>query len=272
MGDALMSKFGVPGPELVGTYREAQDRGVRHFGIHGMMCANELDLHRAVRAASVVFQHAAEVSRASGIAFEYINIGGGLGIPYKPDDEPVDFSLYGQAIREARDHYFPSCKPRLLMECGRSITGPHGVLVSRVVSRCRKGREVVGVDASMSSLMRPGIYGAYHHISLPLASQRTEVECDVVGSLCENFDKFGSSRLLPDPQEGDLLMVHDTGAHGHAMGFTYNGRLRPAELLLTERNEVHLIRRAETFDDYVATIQWPLAMSSRNNDRAAKRF
>jgi diaminopimelate decarboxylase/decarboxylase len=147
--------------------------------------------------------------------------------------------------------------PRILMECGRYVTGPHGVLVTRVINRCRKGHEVVGLDASMPALMRPGFYGSYHHLSLPFADGRSVSPFDVVGSLCENMDKFAIDRHLPDPQEGDIALIHDTGAHGHAMGFTYNGRLRPAELLLMENGELVEIRRAEDFDDYIATACFP---------------
>jgi len=143
------------------------------------------------------------------------------------------------------------------------------VLVTRVVNRARKGRDIVGLDASMSSLMRPGFYrGAYHHVSLPVASDRPRGRFDVVGSLCENIDKFAIDRLLLEPREGDIALIHDTGAHGHAMGFTYNGRLRPAELLLTAAGDVVEIRRAETFDDYVATVRWqPVSVLTRHTSQ-----
>lgn len=221
-----------------------------------MICANELDLDRAVRAASDVVELGAWLAAEVGVELEYVNIGGGLGIPYQPGERAIDFPAYAAAVLASRRRAFGRRRPRIVSEFGRYVTGPHGVLVTRVINRCRKGQDVVGVDASMAALMRPGYYGAYHHISLPFATGRRETLVDVVGSLCENNDKFGIDRMLPDPVEGDIALVHDTGAHGHAMGFTYNGRLRPAELMLTTAGEVVEIRRAETFDDYLATARW----------------
>jgi diaminopimelate decarboxylase/decarboxylase len=256
MGDAAHTKFGVPAEELAGVYREARRRGAVRFGIHGMICANELDIERASRAAADVIELGARVAADAGIELEYVNIGGGLGIPYRPEDKPLDFAAYADAVIGARDRAFGDSTPRILMECGRYVTGPHGVLVTRVINRMRKAREMAGVDASMSALMRPGFYGAYHHVSLPFAEGRPDAEVDVVGALCENMDKFAVGRTMPDPAVGDIALIHDTGAHGHAMGFTYNGRLRPAELLLTESGDVVEIRRAETFEDWTATARW----------------
>lgn len=264
MGGAGQSKFGVPRGQLVAAYRQAQVRGAARFGIHGMTCANELDAGTAIRAARDLVAAAAEVAEALGIAFDYVNFGGGLGIPYRPGEASFDFSAYAAAIRTMLSETFPGNRPRVLMECGRYVTGPHGVLVARVVNRMAKERRIVGLDASMSALMRPGFYrGAYHHITLPFVAPggREPVTVDVVGSLCENIDRFAVDRSLPDPRVGDLVYIHDTGAHGHAMGFTYNGRLRPAELLLTEAGEVLEIRRAETFADYTGTLRWdPVAV------------
>lgn len=256
MGSASASKFGVPREALADAYREARRRGATRFGIHGMTCANELDAARALRAAEDLVETARGIESETGIAFEYVNIGGGLGIPYRPGERPFDLGAFAAGVRAALERAFGARRPRILTEYGRYVTGPHGVLVTRVVTRSRKGCEIVGVGASMSSLMRPGFYGAYHHVSLPFAEERPIVDVDVVGSLCENMDKFAIARAVPDPREGDLLLVHDTGAHGHAMGFTYNGRLRPGELLLAEDGSIVEIRRAETFDDYVATVRW----------------
>ena len=256
MGDAVHSKFGVPVDEIVDAYRDARRRGATSFGIHGMSCANELDTGRAIRAAVDLLELGGRVSAEAGADLVYVNVGGGLGVPCQPTDEPFDFRAYAAAIVAARALVFGAGGPRILMECGRFVTGPHGVLVTRVINRCSKGREVIGLDASMSALMRPAIYGAYHHISLPFAGGRRLATFDVVGSLCENMDKFAVDRLLPEPREGDVVLIHDTGAHGHSMGFTYNGRLRPAEFLLTTADEVVRIRRPETFDDYVGTVCW----------------
>jgi diaminopimelate decarboxylase len=255
MGDPLNSKFGVPADDLAACYAEARRLGARRFGIHGMTCANELDTSRAIRAAEDSFDVAQKSAELAGIEFEYINVGGGLGIPYRPGDQEFDFERFAAAIMSNLERRYGRNPPSVLMECGRYVTGPHGVLVARVVNRCIKTKEIAGLDASMSALMRPGFYrNAYHHVTLPFAQGRREVTVDVVGSLCENIDKFAVDRPLPDPAEGDIVLIHDTGAHGHAMGFTYNGRLRPAELLLTAEDDVVEIRRAETFDDYVATV------------------
>jgi diaminopimelate decarboxylase len=199
------------------------------------------------------------VTKELGIQFEFINIGGGIGIPYRPEDTAFDIEGLATTATalfkkfEASEGY----QPRLLMECGRYITGPYGVLVTQVLNVMSKYRDYVGVDACMSSLMRPGMYDAYHHITaVGLDGQPKRGVAglvDVVGSLCENNDKFAQQRPLPAVQDGDLLMIHDTGAHGLAMGFQYNGRLRPKELLLRRDGSVELIRRAETIEDYLRT-------------------
>src|SRR6266496_4210526 len=256
MGDQAHSKFGVPHHEAQQAYREAWDRGARRFGIHSMTIANELDADRMAQAAVQLVELAARISDQLGVPFEYINFGGGPGIPSRPGEAGFRFDRYACAIRDAVDKFFGVARqPAILLECGRCVTGPHGVLVTTVVSKSIKGRIIVGVDASMSALMRPAMYPtAYHHITSPLAVGRMQVEADVVGPLCENNDKFGVSRTLPDPRLGDILLIHDCGAHGHSMGFNYNGRLRPAELMLTHRGDVVEIRRRETFEDYVATV------------------
>ncbi|MFC7383668.1 diaminopimelate decarboxylase [Sphaerisporangium rhizosphaerae] len=256
MGDAAHSKFGVPAGELAAAYADAAARGARRFGIHGMTCANELDTGRAAQAAADVIRLGARVAEEAGIELEYVNVGGGLGIPYRPDDRPIDITAYAEEIIAAREKFFGVDGPRVITEIGRYVTGPHGVLVTRVINRCRKGHQIAGVDASMSSLMRPAMYGAYHHLSLPYAEGRPVGRFDVVGALCENMDKFAVDRELPEPRDGDIALIHDTGAHGHAMGFTYNGRLRPAELMLTDAGDVVEIRRAETYEDYMATVRW----------------
>jgi diaminopimelate decarboxylase len=193
------------------------------------------------------------------IKFEFINIGGGLGIPYRPEDEPLHLKQMAMAIQRSYEYFIRlhQYEPNLYMESGRYMTGPHGVMVTRVINQKDIYRRYIGVDASMSALMRPGLYGAYHHIEvLGKESSENDVVVDVVGSLCENNDKFATQRSLPPVKEGDLLIIHDTGAHGHAMGFNYNGRLRPQELLLRKDGTVELIRRAETIEDYFSTLNF----------------
>jgi diaminopimelate decarboxylase len=186
-----------------------------------------------------------------------MNMGGGLGIPYRPGDEPLNLSALAAEVTELFDRFRTrhGYAPRLYMESGRYMTGPHGALVVTAINRKDIYRTYIGVDACMSALMRPGMYGAYHHITVPKKlSQNPAGPVDVVGSLCENNDKFAVQRELPPIADGDLLVIHDTGAHGHAMGFNYNGKLRPQELLLRCDGSVELIRRAETLQDHFATL------------------
>jgi len=208
----------------------------------------------------------AEVGAALNIEFDFINIGGGLGIPYRPDEKVFDVEQLGRETHLllqafAAEHGY---QPKVYMESGRYITGPHGVLVTQAMNRKEIYRTYIGVDACMSALMRPGMYNAYHHIDvLDKASGPADQVVDVVGSLCENNDKFAIQRALPPIVDGDLLIIHDTGAHGHAMGFNYNGKLRPQELLLKTDGSVERIRRAETLVDYFATLRFaPKAWSS----------
>lgn len=251
------AKFGVSRAQIAEAYRAAQARGARRFGLHTMIVSNELNAGSLIQTAQMLLALAESISRDLGITFEFINLGGGLGIPYRPDDTPLDLPALAAAITDAfhrfadRNGYLP----RLFLESGRYITGPHGVLVTRVINHKHTYRRYIGVDASMSALMRPGMYGAYHHITV-LDKPDGGSPADVVGSLCENNDKFAVQRRLPQTEEGDLLIIHDTGAHGHSMGFNYNGRLRPQELLLRADGRVERIRRAETLDDYFATLRF----------------
>ena len=194
-----------------------------------------------------------------GIRFDFINMGGGLGIPYRPEDQPFDLeSMATETVALLKDfQLIEGYAPKLYMESGRYMTGPHGALVVKAINRKEIYRTYIGVDTTMSALMRPAIYGAYHHIDVVGKTDTEENETvDVVGSLCENNDKFAIQRSLPPIGEGDLLVIQDTGAHGHAMGFNYNGKLRPKELLFCDNGEVKLIRRAETDDDYFATLHF----------------
>jgi diaminopimelate decarboxylase len=254
------AKFGVTREQLFAGYAAARDMGVRRFGLHAMVVSNELDPGSVTATARLLFTLAAELSGRLGISFELVNLGGGIGIPYRPEQAPVDLGAVGAGVRAAYEATFGGAglgRPRLAMECGRVITGPHGYLVAAVRHLKRSYKQYAGLDATMANLMRPGMYGAYHHISvLGKEGEPATERYDVTGSLCENNDKFAIDRPLPPLEPGDLVAIHDAGAHGHAMGFNYNGKLRCAELLLEAGGGARLIRRAETVEDYFATIIW----------------
>lgn len=230
------------------------------FGLHTMVASNELNPQYFVDTAEILFDLVVELSRGLGITFEFVNIGGGIGIPYCPGQQAVDIERVGEGVRQAYEtRLLGQGHPPLnvYMECGRVVTGPYGFLVSRVRHIKKTYKTYAGLDACMTDLMRPALYGAYHHISVPgKADKPCDTLYDVTGSLCENNDKFAIDRRLPELAPGDLVVIHDTGAHGHAMGFQYNGKLRSAELLLREDGSVVQIRRAETPDDYFATLDF----------------
>jgi len=259
IGNPAEAKYGISHEQVIDAYRAARSRGAERFGIHTMLASNELKYEYMVQTVEMLMELAEWVFKESGIIFEFMNIGGGLGIPYKPEDKALDLEKMGQEITERFNDFEKrnGYMPRLYMESGRYMTGPHGVLAVTAINQKNIYRKYIGVDACMSSLMRPGIYGAYHHISvLGKESAENEMIADVVGSLCENNDKFAVQRQLPRIADRDILVIHDTGAHGHAMGFNYNGRLRPKELLLRSDGNVELIRRAETVSDYFATLNF----------------
>ncbi|MDE3275996.1 MAG: diaminopimelate decarboxylase [Verrucomicrobiota bacterium] len=262
IGKPEEAKYGFTKPQLFDCYRTMKAAGVERFGLHTMVASNELDPQYIIDTATLLFDLVAEISEAVGITFEFVNIGGGIGIPYRPDQKGMDLELVGRGIEEACRERLTSKghqEPRLYMECGRCITGPYGWLVSRVRHVKKTYKTYVGLDACMANLMRPALYGAYHHITLMAddAADRPVIKCDVTGSLCENNDKFAIDRELPEMRPGDLVAIHDAGAHGHAMGFQYNAKLRSAELLLGEDGSVREIRRAETLADYFATLDFP---------------
>ncbi len=260
IGHPEEAKYGFTREQLFAGYRQARAKGVTRFGLHTMVASNELDPQYFVETAAMLFDLVVELSRELGLRFEFVNIGGGIGIPYRPEQEAVSYEWVAAGIRAAYQERIVGngLHPlKLYMECGRVITGPYGYLVSRVRHLKHIYKDYVGLDACMANLMRPGMYGAYHHITVLGKEDRPrDRKYDVTGSLCENNDKFAIDRLLPEVEPGDLLVIHDTGAHGHAMGFNYNGKLRSAELLLRENGEVVEIRRAETPDDYFATLDF----------------
>ncbi|MDR1728538.1 MAG: diaminopimelate decarboxylase [Acidobacteriota bacterium] len=260
IGNPEEAKYGFTHEQVFEGYARLRDLGVKRFGLHSFIISNDIDRSHYLETAKMLFQLAAEVKEATGVRIEFVNLSGGLGIPYRPDQEAVDVEALG---REIRDAYESLVRPaglhpmKIFSECGRYITGPYGYLVSTVLHKKDIYRQYVGLDASMADLMRPAIYGAYHHITVlgKEDAPKTRVY-DVTGSLCENNDKFAVARELPEIAVGDVVAIHDAGAHGHAMGFNYNGKLRSAELLLEEDGSVRLIRRAETLDDYFATAVW----------------
>ena len=259
IGHPEEAKYGVAHEQVVEAYGRARERGAKRFGLHTMVASNELDYSYMVETARMVLDVVELVSGKLGIRFEFVNIGGGFGIPYRPDQEPLNIAAMAreitglfQAFRERHGY-----APRMYMESGRFMTGPHGCLVATAINHKDTYRKYIGLDACMSSLMRPALYDAYHHITVSgkELDEKSDVY-DVVGSLCENNDKFAVQRELPQVADGDILVIHDTGAHGHAMGFQYNGRLRPKELLLRADGRVELIRREETVEDYFATLRF----------------
>lgn len=260
IGRPAEAKFGATRAQLHAGYAQARAQGWTQFGLHTMIASNERNADYFVTTADMLFGLAAELHRALGIEFSFINLGGGIGIPYHPDDEAVDIERIGDGVQAAYERHIVASgmqPPRVMLECGRVITGPAGMLVTRVRHAKTTYRNYVGVDASMADLMRPGMYGSYHHITvLDKPTAADDDYYDVVGSLCENNDKFAVQRQLPAVAEGDLVVIHDTGAHGRAMGFNYNGKLRCGEVLHTQTGAFALIRRAETYDDYFATLMF----------------
>jgi diaminopimelate decarboxylase len=266
VGDRLIgapteAKFGLRRDQLGPAYAQARELGCSRFGLHAMIASNVLTVQPLLATIAMLLEIEEQLHRTLGIELEFINAGGGLGIPYRPEDHGLDVHALGigasQLLEEHAEH--TGRRPKLLLEAGRFVTGPHGVLVTRVINRMSKWRQYAGVDAGIAALMRPAFYpDAYHHLTLNGDDGERPLETvDVVGSLCENNDKFAIQRELPRLYEGDLLLIHDTGAHSLAMGFNYNGRLRPQELLLRSDGSVELIRRHEEVRrDYFATLRF----------------
>jgi diaminopimelate decarboxylase len=257
IGNPVEAKFGVTREQLFAGYQLARAKGIRRFGLHTMVASNERNAAYLIATARMLFELAVELAQHD-IHLEFINLGGGIGIPYRPEEHPVDLDTVSDGVRRAYEELITArgLHPiKICMECGRFITGPHGYLITRVRHLKQTYKHYAGLDATMADLMRPGMYGAYHHVTvLGKEELPPEQTYDLTGSLCENNDKFAIDRRLPQIAVGDLIVIYDTGAHGHAMGFNYNGKLRPAELLLREDGRIQCIRRRETLDDYFATL------------------
>lgn len=260
MGNPQEAKYGMTRKQLFEGYKIMKGKGVKRFGLHTMIASNELRPEVFIETANMLFDLALEINQKLGITFEFINLGGGIGIPYRPEQKPIDLKLVSEGIKKSFEaRKMPSKFPgtKIFMENGRAITGPFGYLITRAIHEKRIYKQYIGVDSCMSNLMRPGMYGAYHHITVLGKEDAPKTEkYDVVGSLCENNDKFAIDRVLPKTEVGDLLAIHNSGAHGHSMGFNYNAKLRSAELLLQEDGNVLLIRRAETPEDYFRTLDF----------------
>lgn len=251
IGDPKEAKYGFTKEQLLTGYEKLKKKGVSKFGLHTMVISNELNEGYFIETSRMIFELVQEIEKKLGIKFAFVNLGGGIGIPYKPSDKAVSYKRVSKEILQAYEEF--DMKVKVFMECGRVITGPYGYLVTTVRHLKDTHKKYVGLDATMADLMRPALYGAYHHITVMGKTGKEDIY-DVTGSLCENNDKFAIDRKLPKIETGDIVVIHDTGAHGHAMGFNYNGKLRAAELLLKPDGSVRLIRRAETYEDLFATI------------------
>jgi diaminopimelate decarboxylase len=258
IGNPVEAKYGVTTEQLLPAYAKAKELGAKRFALHTMVASNELDGTYIVETARMLFSQAIRLQEELGIRLEFVNMGGGIGIPYRPDQDAMDLVWVSSQIKKLYEEMIvpAGLDPlRIVFECGRMVTGPYGYLVSRVRHVTKKYKDYVGLDSSMANLMRPALYGAYHHITVvgkgDVPANHTY---DVTGSLCENNDKFAIDRQLPEIESGDVVVIHDTGAHGHAMGFNYNAKLRSAEYILQEDGSVRMIRRAETIDDLFSTL------------------
>lgn len=251
------SKFGMTKAQLIQGYKDLRDLGVKQFGLHAFLASNTVTNDYYPELARQLFELALEIREETGICLDFINLSGGIGVAYHPDQTPNDIGLIGEGVRQAYEAILTPAgmgQVKIFTELGRFMLAPHGHLITKVLHRKETYRTYIGVDASAANLMRPAFYGAYHHISNISRPDAPLELVDVAGSLCENNDKFAINRTLPRAEVGDTLVIHDTGAHGFSMGYNYNGRLRSAEILLEADGRARMIRRAERPEDYFATI------------------
>ncbi len=256
-GDA---KYGMTRAQITEAYKRMKAMGAEEFGIHAFLASNTLSNDYYPALARILFQLAVELKEETGCHITFINLSGGVGVPYRPEQQENDIEIIGEGVRRAYEEVLIPAgmgDVSLCTELGRFMLAPYGVLVTRATHEKHTYKEYIGVDACAANLMRPAIYGAYHHITvMGKENEPCDHKYDVTGALCENCDKFAVDRMLPRIDKGDLLVIHDAGAHGHAMGYQYNGRLRSAEVLLQPDGSTRLIRRAEVPEDYFATAIW----------------
>ena len=260
IGKPMEAKYGLTRPQLFEAYARAREMGVKRFGLHTMVISSELRTEAFLLTARIMFELAAELKAQLNITPEFINLGGGFGIPYRPEEESVNYAAIGAGVQRLYNHILRPVglgDTAIRTESGRAMTGDAGWLVSTVLHRKDTYKHYIGLDSCMANLMRPALYGAYHHITV-LGKEHAPADhiYDITGSLCENNDKFAIDRTLPKIDIGDIVIIHDTGAHGSAMGFNYNGKLHCAELLRRTDGSIELIRRAQTIDDYFATLKY----------------
>lgn len=253
-GDA---KYGMTKDQIIEAYRILKDKGVKRFGMHAFLASNTVTNDYYPVLARTLFEVAVEIKEKTGVKLDFINLSGGVGVPYTPDKEPNDILAIGEGVRKVYEEILVPAgmgDVALYTELGRFMLAPYGHLITTAIHEKHTHKEYIGVDACAVNLMRPAMYGAYHHITvLGKENEPCDHKYDVTGSLCENNDKFAIDRMLPEIERGDYLVIHDAGAHGFSMGYNYNGKLKSAELLLKEDGSVQMIRRAETPKDYFAT-------------------
>lgn len=251
------SKFGMTKDQLMKGYKELKELGVKEFGIHAFLASNTVTNDYYPVLARQLFELALEIREEIGVTLDFINLSGGIGVNYRPEQEPNDIAVIGEGVRKVYEEILTPAgmgHVKIFTELGRFMLAPHGHLITKVLHRKETYRTYIGVDASAANLMRPAFYGAYHHITNLTRPDAPIEVVDVAGSLCENNDKFAVNRELPRAEVGDTLVIHDSGAHGFSMGYNYNGRLRSSEILFQEDGIARMIRRAETPEDYFATL------------------
>ena len=254
------AKYGMTHEQIIEAYRILKEKGAKKFGMHAFLASNTLTNDYYPVLARIMFKAAVEIKEKAGVEISFINLSGGVGIPYKPDQPANDIAVIGEGVRKAFEEILVPAgmgDVAIFTELGRFMLGPYGALVATAIREKHIYKEYIGLDACAANLMRPAIYGAYHHITvMGKENQPCDHKYDITGGLCENNDKFAIDRMLPKIDIGDLIYIHDTGAHGFSMGYNYNGKLRSAEVLLCEDGSFKKIRRAETPNDYFATFDF----------------